>query len=489
MAPRPPVIKRAFNSGGGDHAFSAWISSATPPDADIHAALRQLRARSRDAAQNDDHMAFFLRLVESNVIGRQGIVVQSKPQLKSGAYDKASATRIESQFSVQSERGNWDVTGQFDRNAFDRLAVRTVAMDGEVLIRIHTHIPDAPTGFALELIDAESLDLNYDAQLSNGNIVRMGIEMTPRRRPVAYHLFAMSPYVGSYAGYTSATRVRIPANEIIHVYLPEWVWGSRGVPWAKTALRRLKMLTGYEEAAITAARAAATKSSAYVANEFAAGLPQHKIQEGEFHQEIEPNAVELVPFGYDLKTLDWAWPNTEHGTFIKSALRGIACGLGVTYNMLGNDLEGVNFSSLRQGALQERDLWMLLQDWYIAWVAKPIYTQWLRHALSFGQITKRNGDTYPLDQFNLLSPANYQARRWPWVDPSKDIDANQKAYDLRTRSLSDIIRESGRDPEDVWDEIASDQKQLESLGIAVATLTPSIPTTVDTTNDATNNPI
>ncbi len=461
-----PTIQRAFSAGGSQHAFTSWTSTAKPPDADIHAALRQLRARSRDAAQNDDHMSFFLRLVESNVIGRQGIVAQSKPTLKSGNYDKASAARIEALFAAQSERGNWDVTGQFDRTAFDRLAVRTVAMDGEVLIRIHEHIPDAPTGFAVELIDPEALDVSYDANLSNGNMVRMGVEMTPRRRPVAYHLFVMPhPYAGSYAGYNSAERVRIPASDLLHVFLPEWVWGTRGVPWAKTALRRLKMLTGYEEAAITAARTAATKSSAYVANEFAAGLPQNRIADGDFVQEIEANQVEIVPFGYDLKTLDWAWPNTRHGEFIKAALRGISCGLGITYNMLGNDLEGVNFSSLRQGALQERDLWMLIQDWYINWVTKPIYLRWLQHVLYFGQLRKRNGDQYPLDQFNLLSPAVFQARRWPWVDPLKDIQANKEAIALGIRSVSDVIREGGRDPEDVWDELADDLKQLQQRGI------------------------
>lgn len=88
----PAQLKRAFESAGIHPALSAWVSAAIPPDVDIRNSLRSLRARSRDAAQNDDHMAYFLRLVESNVIGRQGIVVQSRPKLLSGNYDKSSAS-------------------------------------------------------------------------------------------------------------------------------------------------------------------------------------------------------------------------------------------------------------------------------------------------------------------------------------------------------------------------------------------------------------
>lgn len=472
----PALLKRAFESGGLHPALSQWISSGIPADADIRSALRAVRARSREAAQNDDHMRLFLRMVESNVIGWTGVTVQAKPALLGGKPDKSATQTIEALWADQCARGNWDVSGQHSRHGFSRIGVRTVAQDGEVLIRVHEYAPDAPTGFAVELLDAEALDVDHNEVLPNGNLIRMGVEMTPRRRPVAYWLHAEPPQSG-WGSYRGSERVRIPAAEILHVYLPEWVWQSRGVPWAVTALRRMKMLGGYEEAAITAARAAAVKSAAYVQQEWAApGASPAGQGEGQMSQDLSPGAIEVVPYGWDLKPLDWSWPNTEHGDFCKEALRGIAGGLGVGYNALANDLEGVNYSSLRQGALTERDLWMSLQDWWIEWVERPIYQRWMAFALRHGALRKRNGDAYERERWAGLSTASFQARRWPWVDPVKDIDAAAKAVALGTRSVSDVIRESGRDPEEVWTELATDLERLKALGLTLTDiLTPSTP--------------
>lgn len=466
-------VKRAFESAGMHPALSHWISSALPPDVDIRAGLRSLRARAREAAQNDDHAKYYLRLIESNVIGHQGINIQAKPRLQSGAEDKRTAKLIEYEFTIQSRRGVWDSSGQLSRHDFDRLAVRTVAMDGECLIRVHEFDPDSPTGFSVELIDAEALDVDYNETLPNGNLIRMGVEMTPRRRPVAYHFFLepKQPYSGYSSGYQSAERVRVPASEIIHVYRPEWAWGTRGVPWMHTALRRMKMLSGYEEAAITAARSAAVKSAAYVAT------PDYNpdvspTSNDQFQQDLSPGAMEVVPPGWDLKPLDWGWPNTEHEDFVRGSLRGIASGLGVAYNSLANDLTSVNFSSLRQGALTERDLWMMLQSWWIEWVAQPIYERWLIYAVKTGRVSRNNGTTIPADRIPGITAATFQGRRWPWVDPVKDIQASSGAVALRGKSISQFIRETGRDPEEVWAELAQDLKELERLGIPLPT-TPS----------------
>lgn len=462
----PRAIRRAFESAGIHPALNAWIAAAVPADVDIHAGLRSLRARSRDAAQNDDHMAFFLDLVETNLIGARGINVQARPKLISGREDKVSATRLEEYWARQCERGAYDATGQLSRADFDRLGVRACAQDGEVLIRLREADPDSPTGFSVELIDAEALDLDYNDLLPNGHLVRLGVEMTPRRRPVAYWLFESVP--DPHAGYRAGRRVRVPASDLIHVYLPKWVWGTRGIPWAHTALRRLKMLGGYEEAAITAARGAAIKSAVYVANELAipgVGPSTRQDETGQFVQDLTPGTAEQVPLGWDLKPLDWAWPNTEHGDFVKAALRGIACGLGVSYNALANDLEGVNFSSLRQGALSERELWMRLQDWWIEWVTKPIYRRAMAYAIRAGRVLRRNGDTYPLDRLDALTEVTAQGRRWPWVDPLKDMQAHREAVALGVRSISDIIRESGREPEEVWAELADDYRRMEAAGL------------------------
>jgi lambda family phage portal protein len=244
----------------------------------------------------------------------------------------------------------------------------------------------------------------------------------------------------------------------------------------------MKMLGGYEDAAITAARSAAVKSAAYVATpDFNPDVSPAGAET--FEQNLNPGAIEVVPPGWDLKPLDWGWPNTEHGDFVQGALRGIASGLGISYNALANDLTSVNFSSLRQGALTERDLWMMLQAWYIDWVSRPIYRRWLSFAVLTGRITRNNGAPIPIERLTAIQNATYQARRWPWVDPLKDIQSNRESVELRSKSISQVIRETGADPEEVWSELAEDMQALEKMGIPVTQINPLNSAPIQETGD------
>lgn len=451
--------KRSFIAAGLTPALASWTRAAPPPNNDIQKGLRKLIARSRDASQNDDHMRQFLRMTESNIIGNKGLSVQPRPKTKSGAPDKTARVAIESAYSKQSKRGNWDVTGEYSRAAFSRLGVRTVAQDGAVLIRIH----ESENGFAVELIDSMLLDMDYTATLSNGHTVEMGVERDELLRPVAYHVFT---YPKPQAGYNSGQqRQRISAAGMIHAYLPEWVGQVRGVPWASTAMVRMKMLAGYEEAAITAARGAAVKAGVYTQSLDAppGSQPAGYDEVSQINQELSPGMSEMLPPGWDYKPLDWAWPNTDHGQFTKECLRGIAGGLGISYNTLANDLESVNYSSLRQGALTERETWTALQEWWIDFVELPLYEKWLSWAFAAGIISRPSG--MPIQSSEEKLCVSFQGRRWPWVDPLKDMQAASLALKLRTRSISDLIREQGREPGEVWTELASDLEMLDRLGL------------------------
>jgi len=463
--------RRAWDAGRPSSLISNWRSNSTPIDADIRHEIEAIRTRCRDAAQNNDHARQFVRLVETNVVGSSGFSVQSRAPLASGRPDRLAIDAIEEAWHRQSERGQWDVSGTMTRAQFDRLVLRTMAIDGECLIRITTGWPRSDSAFAVQIIDAATLDETYNADLPGGGSIRMGIEMDEYRRPIAYHL-TKAPSAVSRT-YKVRERVRVPASEIIHLYLPEWIWQSRGIPWMAASLVRMQMLGGYEDAAITAARSAAIKSAAYVQSpDVPPGTgPAGDEDEitGALNQVLEPGLAEILPYGWDLKSLDWSWPNVEHGEFTKGCLRGIAAGLGVSYNMLATDLEGVNYSSLRQGALAERDLWMTLQDWYISAAVRPIFERWLMYSVGLGRITRPSGRPLDPARADSLRRATILGRRWPWVDPVKDLQAAELAIKLRTRSISDVIREQGRDPDDVWAELAADQERLRDMGLMTDT--------------------
>jgi lambda family phage portal protein len=176
-------------------------------------------------------------------------------------------------------------------------------------------------------------------------------------------------------------------------------------------------------------------------------------------------------------------PNSAYAAFIKAVLRGIASGLGVSYNTLANDLEGVNFSSIRTGVLEDREAWKARQVWMIENVVSPIFRRWLRAGLLSGAISMDRGSRLSSANFDKLVAHTFQGRRWPWVDPQKDMNANTMAVAERFRSRSDVIRELGDDPAEVWAEIAAENELLEELGIKPAPVVPGDDPADDEEND------
>ena len=61
--------------------------------------------------------------------------------------------------------------------------------------------------------------------------------------------------------------------------------------------------------------------------------------------------------------------------------RKIATGLGVFYNMLANDAEGVSYSTARTFRLIEIDKWRSIQKFWIEQFEAPLYAEWLGMAM------------------------------------------------------------------------------------------------------------
>src|SRR5579884_2199984 len=90
--------------------------------------------------------------------------------------------------------------------------------------------------------------------------------------------------------------------------------------------------------------------------------------------------------GQKLQSIDWQHPNAAFSEFVKAMLRGMAVGLNVSYASLAGDLREVNYSSIRQGALDERDAWRTLQTFAIRHIYQPIFTDWFAMARLTGRL-------------------------------------------------------------------------------------------------------
>lgn len=242
----------------------------------------------------------------------------------------------------------------------------------------------------------------------------------------------------------------------------------------------VKMLDGYKEAELVAARTAAAKAG-FITKAFPEGMPYAEDDAGERHVDIEPGVIEELPMGANFTPWDPTHPNQAFGDFIKAVMRTIAGGLGISYTTLSSDLEGVNYSSIRAGLLEEREEWIQLQQWLMSSFHRPFFRRWLEEAILRQEI----GLPYAkIDKF--LYADTWCGRRWAWVDPEKDIRAALMAVDGGLRSRRRIVAESDAgDFEDVLAEIAEDNEMAADAKVSLVGVNGSpLVIAAPTTNDA-----
>ncbi|MCP4828684.1 MAG: phage portal protein, partial [Proteobacteria bacterium] len=334
-------------------------------------------------------------------------------------------------------------------------------VDGECFIRkVKTK-----QGLKLQFIDPQLIDVGYKHdKLKGGRYIRAGIEFDQWGSPVAYHVKTDTGADTYSIGGMSYTRV--DAKHMIHGFLPERIGQKRGLPWMATALARMKQLNAYEEAAVVAARVGASKLGFFKSADGEAFQGSEYSSDGEIITDAEPGTFHQLPAGVDFTAFDPGYPTGEFNGFVKSCLRGISSGLGVSYNTLANDLEGVNFSSIRAGVLEDRESWKMLQEFLIDTLCRPLFEEWLTLSLLTGTI-KVQGGSLGIGRADKFKDAIWQPRRWSWVDPVKDIQAAKEAIRLGLRSRSDVIREMGKDPGDVWAEIQAERELMQTLDVPI----------------------
>lgn len=455
---------RLFDGSRIDRLTADWTATPAKADTIIRQHQRVLVARAREQVRNNDYARAFVRLARTHVAGPRGVLLQAQSRGDDGRFDTLANAAIEEAFALWGRRESCDVAGLKSWRALQAAAVASAVVDGEFMFRMIFGADAGPFGFALQMLDPQRCNPQHDEDdLPGGRFIRAGIEFNQYGRPLTYH-FADDQGEDAY-GYSHSRRdsLRVPAAEIIHGFLPEFVGQKRGLPWMATGLFRMRQLAGFEDAAVVNARVGASKMGAL---QWRDGFGPEYDEDAALHMplETEPGEFMFLPAGAELR--EWApqFPANEFASFNKAMLRGIAAGFGVLYNNLANDLEGVNFSSIRQGTLDEREWWKELQEWLIESLVQPVFDAWLPRALLGGHIRVK-GKTLKPERLARYAQVAWQPRRWAWIDPQSDIQAAVAAKNQLLMSPGQIIREQGRDPSDVWREIASDIQEMRDAGI------------------------
>ena len=462
--------QRKYAAAQINRLSSDWATSILSADSELYSDLRILRARSRELCINNDYARRFLKCTSTNVIGAGGIRLQVRAKDEAGNFIRDVNAEIEEQFELWTRAANCSVDGMLSWVDCQKLFVESIARDGEVIVRFIRKTIDGCSNnfnFALQFLEADHLDEDLNKTLSGGAYIRMGIEFDRFNRRVAYHLLDKHPgeltrngnlHNNSWNYGNNKKYIRVPASDIIHGFLVDRPSQNRGVPWMHSAMSRLRMLGAYEEAELVAARVGAAKMGFFVSPD-GAGYSGIDNDGGAPVMEADPGTFEQLPSGMDVKLFDPNHPNNNFAAFEKTILRGIASGLNISYTTMANDLENVNFSSIRHGSLEDRDNWKVLQNWVIEHFCRPVFEQWLIMAITSGRLN------LPISEFDKFNKPVWRSRGWAWVDPLKENHANQIAIRCNTKTRNQIAADQGMDIEEIFSQLAFEEELAKEYGI------------------------
>ena len=471
------------NYAGADlnRLTSDWVSQGTSADSEVKNSLRILRNRARSLVRDSDFAKSALRALVNNVVG-QGIKHQAQVRMiRGGRLDERLNSVIEHEWRKWGKAKNCHAGGTLSWNEVQRLCMRSMIETGEVFVRfVNQRFGDSRVPFGLEVIEADLLDDDYTGFEANGNRVRMGVEINEWGRPVAYHFLTYHPgdYQFSYGNVAKKRRVRVPAEEIIHLYSPERPGQTRGVTAFASAIMRLNNLRGYEEAEIIAARA----SSAMMG--FVRTPDQELFEDGTFEDQsvldFAPGSIRRLAPGEEMQFFSPQRPDDAFTPFVAQMLRAVASGVGCSYTQVSSDFSQSNYSSSRLELIETRAHYRGLQQYIIERLCQPVYEKWMEMAVMAGELRVSGFD---------MDPDRYYESKWvapaaQFVDPQKEAEAYKSLIRSGIMTLSQVIALHGGDFEETMRQRQHELATMDELGIVLD----SDPSAVDKAGQSQNPP-
>lgn len=465
---KAPSEQRGFAAAQLNRLTESWRITAERIDDELRNDLDALRHRSRRLEFDNDYLRNYLDIAETNIIGEVAPRLVSLVDNAPGSPDTGARTAISRSWEAWGKPGVCETSGAYSWTGLCQAIVRCTARDGECLVLPrYGKAAGNSFGYALQILDVDRLATWLNRQEAAGqNAIVAGVEVGPAGRPVAYH-FTTGPLSAS----TSRQAERVPADAVLHRFLPQRPEQRRGIPWAHAAMLSMYYSGEFALSALVAAKQGADNLGFFVSPDgsappIGAETTDENGQEGARIVTSAAGTWDTIPTGYDIRTVDSKYPNEVFGPFLKIANQRMSSGLpGASYPELCNDYEAVNFSSIRAAVLSARDEWKKRQNWFAdAWL-EPIFADWLRFSLLNGAILLDNGAPLPIAKADKFAAHAWQFRGWAWVDPLKDVETAREGIALKITSRSRIAREQGRDIEQVFDDLRAEEALAKKYGL------------------------
>lgn len=419
--------------------------------------LRTLRDKSRWLCANNPYAASAIGILQNYVVGT-GMQPQAAVRTVTKEGDQV---RIE-------EKDNWndyvdDLWARWSRNVdigcgkgepssfweMQCIVLRRLFEDGEVFIRTTNPKKWPVVPFASEILMPEWLDEMVSKNDATGNQIIAGIEVDAYGRKVAYHFRRAR---GDGTANVASKTIRIPAEEMIHLYVRRQPRQLRGIPMMASVLERFYSLDEYADFELISAKIAAC-FGAFITRpagdsgdvlQKGDGSVEVKDAEGNILSTVEPGMIANLPEGYGVTFAQPQKPGATFDMFTTFNLRSLGAGIegGLSYESLTRDTSRSTFAGGRLSQIMDYQTFRGMQKFLEERFGVPYRDRWLEAAIASGAVTAPG---YFGDQRDYWSRCDFIQSGWSWgINPLQEVNAARESMRAGITTLADECSYLGR---------------------------------------------
>jgi lambda family phage portal protein len=478
--------RRAYDAARWNRFTADFLASGTSADAEIRGSLKVLRNRSRALVRDNPYARQAKRTTQINVIGARGIQMQPQVLRPDGQEkDERRNAALLAHWNRWCRADSCDVTGRLSFHGIELAIVGALPESGEIGIRlVRQPMGRSKVPLSLELIESDQIDDEYTGISDRPkHYWRMGVELNEWGRPTRYAILRKHPGDVEFANYIGSNEKHlfIDAADFIHVYLPERIGATRGVPWFSSVITTSWNLGKYEEAHWTRKRVQANSLGWIQTPEpetFGSSNPDGTpaLEDSKRLWNTEPGSYNFLLPGETAIAPDFGPDDGQYEAVVRTLARRFAAGYGCSYETLSRDFSESNYSASRLSILEDRDHWRVIQSVLIQQVHQRVFEEWLAAAALTELPMPMFSDVWTRPE--RYNAPHWQARAWSWVDPAKEMKAMEMSRALQLQTHAEQIMEyTGNDFMSTMSTISKENEIKQQLGLSASAPTPDISTT------------
>lgn len=366
-----------FESATPPKRLEVFFADATDAYADqiTQESVRQeMRANSRKVYLTEGCTSHGTFTMGVHCVGQNGPDLAMIPPKQKGRLSSDSfAPELTPEEREHLEWEWYYFTEAIDLKEHLRMATEALQFDGEMFFRMVYDPQVEDVNLNLEQIEAKRVRFPMDGAWKEDMV--SGIQFDGLH-PKAYYIL---PKTINPAMDWNWNAIQVPADDVLHFFIPRLPDQHRGIPWMQAVLNDVAETQLYESYHLGAANAAARNSGGVVE------APQNFVQGNEptikdlkpIYTAPNPGEIKQLIPGLIYKQGSANWPTSSYTGFIDAKREKHAAGMQMTKAMLTNNFEKHNYSSFRGEMVVYWEIIKFIRTRLEKQILNPLFIRWL----------------------------------------------------------------------------------------------------------------